>query len=249
MPKQTINLGTTANDNTGDGARTAGAKINDNFTELYSALAKLASSSIGHCSVDGSDTTGDGTPGNPWRQPSKAVTEGKRIIVLGPGSFSSGITISYNAADEYAFLGVPGRTILSGSNLSLLPSTPDNLTIRLSGVQINATMVLTPYSTDRQVLVLIGTQTKISGVRIIGLPGSDEGPSGRGGGLSLEGSTLMVNNVELDPGTDMGGGEGEGGICWVKHAEVGAFVYSLYPPEVIPYHAIIGGQAVLDTYP
>ena len=35
MAKQIIGIGTTANDNTGDDLRTAGDKINDNFTELY----------------------------------------------------------------------------------------------------------------------------------------------------------------------------------------------------------------------
>ena len=35
MAQQTINIGTTANDGTGDPLRTAFDKINDNFTELY----------------------------------------------------------------------------------------------------------------------------------------------------------------------------------------------------------------------
>jgi hypothetical protein len=36
MAKQTINIGTVANDGTGDPLRTAFDKVNDNFTELYS---------------------------------------------------------------------------------------------------------------------------------------------------------------------------------------------------------------------
>jgi hypothetical protein len=35
MAKQVINIGTTANDGTGDPLRSAFDKINDNFTELY----------------------------------------------------------------------------------------------------------------------------------------------------------------------------------------------------------------------
>ena len=38
MAQQTINIGTIANDNTGDTLRGAGEKINDNFDELYAAL-------------------------------------------------------------------------------------------------------------------------------------------------------------------------------------------------------------------
>lgn len=35
MAQQTINIGTVGDDGTGDDLRTAGGKINDNFTELY----------------------------------------------------------------------------------------------------------------------------------------------------------------------------------------------------------------------
>ena len=38
MSKQSLNLGTAANDNTGDTLRAGGDKINDNFTELYDAV-------------------------------------------------------------------------------------------------------------------------------------------------------------------------------------------------------------------
>lgn len=38
MAQQTINTGTTANDNTGDTLRSSWQKANDNFTELYGAV-------------------------------------------------------------------------------------------------------------------------------------------------------------------------------------------------------------------
>ena len=38
MAKQALNLGSAANDNTGDTLRAGGDKINDNFTELYTAI-------------------------------------------------------------------------------------------------------------------------------------------------------------------------------------------------------------------
>ena len=38
MAQQIINIGTIANDNTGDTLRGAGQKINDNFTEVYAEL-------------------------------------------------------------------------------------------------------------------------------------------------------------------------------------------------------------------
>ena len=39
MGKQTIGIGTTANDGTGDAIRTAFDKVNENFTEIYTGLA------------------------------------------------------------------------------------------------------------------------------------------------------------------------------------------------------------------
>ena len=46
MAKQSLNIGTTANDNTGDTLRSGGDKINDNFNEIYTALGNNASLSI-----------------------------------------------------------------------------------------------------------------------------------------------------------------------------------------------------------
>ena len=38
MARQTLNRGTVANDGTGDTLRTAAQKINENFSELYTAI-------------------------------------------------------------------------------------------------------------------------------------------------------------------------------------------------------------------
>jgi hypothetical protein len=46
MAKQSIGLGTTANDHSGDSLRTAGGKINNNFNELYTALGNGTALSV-----------------------------------------------------------------------------------------------------------------------------------------------------------------------------------------------------------
>ena len=52
MVKQVISTGTTANDGTGDTLRSAGKKINSNFTELYDRQSRVTetqtTSSLGH---------------------------------------------------------------------------------------------------------------------------------------------------------------------------------------------------------
>jgi len=46
MAKQTINIGTTANDGTGDPIRSAFDKTNDNFTELYAGAGGVADGAV-----------------------------------------------------------------------------------------------------------------------------------------------------------------------------------------------------------
>lgn len=46
MTKQSLNLGSAANDNTGDTLRAGGTKINDNFNELYAAIGNGATIQI-----------------------------------------------------------------------------------------------------------------------------------------------------------------------------------------------------------
>jgi hypothetical protein len=58
MAKQTINVGTTANDGTGDTLRASFVKVNDNFTEVYNSLNP---SVIALTAVDGIAVTGTTT--------------------------------------------------------------------------------------------------------------------------------------------------------------------------------------------
>ena len=46
MAKQSINVGTTANDKKGDSLRAAFQKVNNNFTELYTALGLNADATL-----------------------------------------------------------------------------------------------------------------------------------------------------------------------------------------------------------
>ena len=55
MAQQLINIGTTANDGTGDGARTGGAKINDNFSDLYARIEEIEENGVDGGPVDYND--------------------------------------------------------------------------------------------------------------------------------------------------------------------------------------------------
>ena len=72
MAKQVINIGTTANDGTGDPLRSAFDKVNDNFTELYSDDAGDVNSIIAGTGVSVDSATGDVTITN--SQPDQTVS-------------------------------------------------------------------------------------------------------------------------------------------------------------------------------
>ena len=61
MAKQTINIGSSANDGTGDPLRTAFDKVNDNFNELYSATGAGSGQNI---SISGQSIISDNSNGN-----------------------------------------------------------------------------------------------------------------------------------------------------------------------------------------
>ena len=72
MTKQIINIGQSANDRSGDPLRVAFDKVNQNFTELYSALGADATIfdplNVDSNIVPDADNTRDlGTPTKQWR--------------------------------------------------------------------------------------------------------------------------------------------------------------------------------------
>jgi len=56
MAKQTISLGTTANDGTGSSLRVGGDMINDNFTEVYAFQTELTTAKLNAAEVNYTDT-------------------------------------------------------------------------------------------------------------------------------------------------------------------------------------------------
>ena len=77
MAKQTVNLGSAANDGTGDPLRSAFDKINDNFNEVYD---RLGGSSLSNITLSGSTITNTVTNGNITIDPNGTGS----VIINGP---------------------------------------------------------------------------------------------------------------------------------------------------------------------
>ena len=115
MAKQVINIGTTANDGTGDPLRSAFDKVNDNFTELYTDDAGDVDSVNGSTGVvvldtddisDGSTNlynathTGDVTGATALTIASSAVTSGKIASSAVTNGKIASSSVSYEKIDD-----------------------------------------------------------------------------------------------------------------------------------------------------
>lgn len=108
MAKQTIGLGVSANDNTGDSLRVGGGKVNDNFNELYSAL--------GNGSTLQMSVTGAGVG---------------QVLRYNGSSFAPA-----NFSQLTSSLDVNGNSIISTSNgnINIAPSGTGDLTLSVGSV-------------------------------------------------------------------------------------------------------------------
>jgi hypothetical protein len=83
MAKQTINVGSTANDGTGDKLRDAFVKVNDNFTELYNDDAGDVNSVNAGTGISVDQTTGAVTVTNSAPDQTVSLADGGNIGISG----------------------------------------------------------------------------------------------------------------------------------------------------------------------
>ena len=83
MAQQTINIGSVANDGTGDPLRTAFDKVNDNFTELYADDAGDVNSVNAGTGISVNQTTGAVTVTNSAPDQTVSLTGGTAITTSG----------------------------------------------------------------------------------------------------------------------------------------------------------------------
>ena len=193
MAKQTINIGSSANDGTGDPLRTAFDKINDNFTELYGADDDATNFVI----EDTSPQLGGNLDINGFNITSARSNEDIRIIPSGTGGvLASAVRIA-------------GTTLSSddSSSITVAEALQINGATNIDGAATaTSTLAVTGATTLSSTLAVTGTSTFSDGVTAESLVTNTIQSNGSNADLSLQPSgtgdvvisALRVNGTTLD---------------------------------------------------
>ena len=153
MAQQTINIGATANDGTGDQLRTAFDKVNDNFIEVYT---ELGGSSLSNISFSGNTVSTDDTNGNLTLDPNgtgtiilaNATTASSTLTVTGATTCNGGFAASGTSGTANAFGASTTTPSVAGANVFTTDGTAQTLTDFTNGV---AAQTITVIATDATV--------------------------------------------------------------------------------------------------
>ena len=125
MAKQTINIGATANDGTGDQLRTAFDKVNDNFNEVYD---ELGGTNLSNIQLSGNTISTEDTNGNLTLDPNgsgtiilaNATTASSTLTVTGALTASSTVTFaSLTTVQRDALTAVTGMVVFNTTDTKL----------------------------------------------------------------------------------------------------------------------------------
>ena len=122
MAQQTINIGATANDGTGDQLRTAFDKVNDNFNEVYT---ELGGASLSNINISGNTISTDDTNGNLTLDPNgtgtivlaNAVTASSTVTVTGATTVNGGFAAAGTSGTFITFGAADATPTVAGGNL------------------------------------------------------------------------------------------------------------------------------------
>ena len=181
MAKQTINIGTTANDGTGDTLRDGGDKINDNFTEIYGVSGILKS--------NGSTTLSAAVAGTDYYAPGStdvAVTDGGTGASTASGARTNlglviGTDVQAYDADLATIAGLTATTdnFIQAKSSAWASRTPTQVTADLIA------MVGDSGSGGTKGLVPAPAAGDAAANKFLKADGSWSAPSGGGGGASI----------------------------------------------------------------
>jgi len=202
MSLQLINIGSTANDKSGDTLRTAGQKINSNFTELYAGVqvppATLAT--LGTVRPDGTTVTINNGIITAVTGVSAASTTTLGVVLI-PATATSGIVntsgsivLATASTTQLGGVKIDGSTIqisngiISANNSYTLPRAT---TSTLGGVKVDGTTI-----------GINNTTGVISAISSYTLPTASTITLG---GVKVDGSSITINNGVISVSTGLSG--------------------------------------------
>jgi len=146
MAYQTVNIGSSANDGTGDQLRTAFDKINDNFSEVY---AELGGTSLSNVSITANTISTDDANGSLTIAPNGSGT----IILANAVSASSNVSVTgkLTVANAAAFSG-PANTFVTFGAADATPSVATGNLFKTGGA---VTITALDDSTAGQTITII----------------------------------------------------------------------------------------------
>jgi len=197
MAKQTINIGSSANDGTGDPLRTAFDKVNDNFNELYAATGAGSGQNI---SISGQSIISDNSNGNIQLDPNGT---GEIVFV---GDTSMGDSYKHQMGDGDDF-----KIYHDGNHSYIVDEGTGNLKIQGSQVDIlggaDGAETMATFVDDGAVTLYYDNSAKIAtvtaGVDVTGDLNVDTINTG-GDVLSVSASTTtFTGNVTVQNGQNL----------------------------------------------
>ena len=200
MAKQTINIGSSANDGTGDPLRTAFDKVNDNFNELYSATGAGSGQNI---SISGQSIISDNSNGNIQLDPNGT---GEIVFV---GDTSMGDSYKHQMGDGDDF-----KIYHDGNHSYIVDEGTGNLKIQGSQVDIlggaDGAETMATFVDDGAVTLYYDNSAKIAtvtaGVDVTGDLNVDTINTG-GDNLSVSAATTtFTGNVTVQNGQNLEAG-------------------------------------------
>jgi len=193
MAKQTINIGSSANDGTGDPLRTAFDKVNDNFNELYAATGAGSGQNI---SISGQSIISDNSNGNIQLDPNGTG----EIVFMADTSMGDSYKHQMGDGDDF-------KIYHDGNHSYIVDEGTGNLKIQGSQVDIlggaDGAETMATFVDDGAVTLYYDNSAKIAtvtaGVDITGDLNVDTINTG-GQGVTIGGTVTTNNGITVATG-------------------------------------------------
>jgi hypothetical protein len=159
MAKQTIGIGSAANDGTGDPLRTAMSKVNDNFNEVYSSYQMTGKLSIGNSTVNSSVSN---TGGLVTANVTATVTVNTGVIQISNSAGTSNLTATALKVGANVVANTSSLLVGNSTVNTLVTSTFVRVSNSTSTANLNPTSLTIGNSVANTTAVAVGANVVVN---------------------------------------------------------------------------------------